>query len=248
MCHDPDSRPPAPPQVGEVAEKVLFTLTSADGSVVNAAFAAPVEPPKAAIVVLPDVRGLHPFYAALTERLAEAGFAAVAIDYFARTAEAPEGGLRGADFEYAPHIEATTPEAIDLDTAAAIAYLRARVGATIPVFTMGFCFGGSNAWRQSASQLDLAGVMGFYGRPDRVGDAADHATKPVLMLIGGADAATSVEDQESLATRMRAAGAEVVSVVFPGAPHSFFDRSFDEWSGACEESWRQILEFTGRLS
>ncbi len=243
MCHDPESRPPAPPQVGAVAESALLTLTAADGASLSAAYSLPATPPKAAIVVLPDVRGLHGYYVALTGRLAEAGFAAVAIDFFARTAGLAEDGVRGSDFDYAPHIEETTPEAIDLDTAAAIDYVRSRTTADIPVFTLGFCFGGSNAWRQSAGSLDLGGVMGFYGQPQRVGDAAQHAAKPVLMLIAGDDFLTPVEDQLALASVMRLAGADVVDVVLPGAPHSFFDRSSTEWSSACDESWRQIIAF-----
>lgn len=243
MCHDPDSRPPLPPHVGEVAESSLLTLTAGDGVELSAALALPVEPASAAIVVLPDVRGLHGFYAALTTRLAEAGFAGVAIDYFARTAGLADSGVRTADFEYAPHIAATTPAAIDLDTAAAIDCIRSRTTPEIPVYTLGFCFGGSNAWRQSAGSLDLAGVMGFYGQPVRVGSAADHAALPALMLIAGNDVATTVADQQALAARMRKAGADVVDVVFPAAPHSFFDRNYSEWSAACDESWRQIITF-----
>ena len=37
------------------------------------------------VVILPDVRGLHPYYEALAVRFAEAGFHAVAFDYFGRT-------------------------------------------------------------------------------------------------------------------------------------------------------------------
>ena len=39
-----------------------------------------------AIVILPDVRGLHPYYEELALRFAEAGIDALAIDYFGRTA------------------------------------------------------------------------------------------------------------------------------------------------------------------
>ena len=31
-----------------------------------------------------------------------------------------------------------------------------------PVFTIGFCFGGSNSWHQAANGLGLAGAIGFY--------------------------------------------------------------------------------------
>ena len=49
------------------------------------------------MVVLPDVRGLHPYYVELAERFAEAGIPAVAIDYFGRTAGVEP--TRGDEFE-----------------------------------------------------------------------------------------------------------------------------------------------------
>ena len=86
MCHDHDSRPPAPPRIGDVAERGVLTLTSADGTEFSAAYAAPAAQPRVGVVLLPDIRGLHPYYVALAERFAEAGAATVAIDYFGRTA------------------------------------------------------------------------------------------------------------------------------------------------------------------
>jgi carboxymethylenebutenolidase len=32
--------------------------------------------------------------------------------------------------------------------------------------------------------------------------------------------------------------------IYEGAPHSFFDRSFDQWKDACDDAWRRILAFT----
>ena len=252
MCHDHDSRPPAPPRTGEVAERGTLTLTSADGTEFSAAYAAPAQPGGAGVVILPDIRGLHPYYVALAERFAEAGLAAVAIDWFGRTAGLAGGasgmGTREADFDWQTHIPQTTPEGIDADVAAAFGYLRERTRPDLPVVTVGFCFGGSHSWRQSAGTLDLAACIGFYGRPAVVDGAADRARRPVLMLIGGADAATPVEDQLALADRMRAAGAEVETAVYDGAPHSFFDRAFGEWQEACADAWRRILTLTDRVA
>ncbi len=58
-------RPPAAPRSGEVAERGTLTLTSSDGTQFSAAYAAPAGPPGAGVVILPDVRGLHPYYVAL---------------------------------------------------------------------------------------------------------------------------------------------------------------------------------------
>ena len=249
MCHDPDSRPPAPPRTGDVAERGTLTLTSADGTQFSAAFATPAQPPSAGVVILPDVRGLHPYYVALAERFAQAGLAAVAIDWFGRTAGTCDStGTRPADFEWKSHVEQTTEEGIDADLAAALDYLRGRTRADLPVVTVGFCFGGSHSWRQSGGSLPVAGCMGFYGRTSRVGEAATRASRPTLMLIAGADHATPVEDSMALAETMRAAGAEVETVVFDGAPHSFFDRAFGDWAQACDDAWSRMLAFTDQVA
>ncbi|WP_369138569.1 dienelactone hydrolase family protein [Modestobacter versicolor] len=248
MCHDHDSRPPAPPRSGDVAERGTLTLTAADGTEFSAAYAAPATTPRAGVVVLPDIRGLHPYYVALAERFAEAGLAAVAVDYFGRSAGPAETGSREEDFDWQAHIPQTAPAGVDADTTAAIDYLRSRTEPGLPVVTVGFCFGGSHAWRQSAGDLDLAGSAGFYGRPGMVGGAAAAARKPVVMIIAGADSATPVEEQLELAATMRAAGAEVDDVVYQGAPHSFFDRAFGEWSEACQDAWEHVLALTDRVS
>ncbi|MGY1843543.1 dienelactone hydrolase family protein [Modestobacter sp. SYSU DS0875] len=248
MCHDHDSRPPAPPRSGDVAERGSLTLTAADGTEFTAAFAAPAGPARAGVVVLPDIRGLHPYYVALAERFAEAGLPAVAIDYFGRTAGVAATGSREEDFDWQSHIPQTTAEGVDADTAAAAAYLRSRTDPALPVVTVGFCFGGSHAWRQSGGDLDIAGSAGFYGRPSMVGDAAQRAAKPVVMIIAGADSATPVEEQRQLAATMRAAGADVDDVVYEGAPHSFFDRAFGEWAEACDDAWRHVLALTDRVA
>ena len=54
----------------------------------------------------PDVRGLYRFYEELALRFAERGYAAVAIDYFGRTAGV---GKRDDDFPYTEHVAQTTP-------------------------------------------------------------------------------------------------------------------------------------------
>jgi carboxymethylenebutenolidase len=110
MCHDHDSRPPAPPRTGDVRERGVLTLTSGDGTEFSAAYAAPADTPDVGVVVLPDIRGLHPYYVALAERFAETGAVAVAIDWFGRSAGVcGDPGTRGEGFDWQTHIPQTTP-------------------------------------------------------------------------------------------------------------------------------------------
>ncbi|MGF1426230.1 dienelactone hydrolase family protein [Kitasatospora sp. LaBMicrA B282] len=239
MCHPTDSRPPGVENPGEVEQHGPIELTSADGTVFNAYRALPAQPNGRSVVILPDVRGVHPYYQDLAQRFAEAGYAAVAVDYYGRTAGL---GDRGDDFPWADHFPKIDAAQVAQDVQAAAAHL-AEV-APGPVFTVGFCFGGSQSWRLSAADLGLAGVIGFYGAPGLVQDVIGDMSAPLLLLIAGADVATPQEDFAAFAGQLTDAGRTFEMQVYEGAPHSFFDRGFGEWQEACSDAWRRIQAFT----
>ena len=160
MCFELDSLPPIPRLSGAAVSHEDLVLEAADGTRFAAFAAYPDEPSGAGVVVLPDVRGLYRFYEEVALRFAERGIAAVAIDYFGRTAGV---GKRGDDFEYGEHFQQTTPDAVQADVRAAVEHLRAS-GSTA-IFTVGFCFGGRNSWLAAAGGHGLAGAVGFYGMP-----------------------------------------------------------------------------------
>lgn len=242
MCHGDDARPPQPPVAGTVAESGDLALTARDGNRLMAFRARAGQPTGVGMVVLPDIRGLHDFYKELAARFAEAGIDAVAIDYFGRTAG---DGARDESFVFRPHVDATTPEGIAADAAAAIAYLRSpEGGAAERVFTVGFCFGGSNSWRQSAAQPGLAGAIGFYGQPARARDKITEMKAPLLILVAGEDH-TPVAEFELFDRQLTEANVPHEMVVYEGAPHSFFDRTFAQHQDACADAWRRILAFVG---
>src|SRR5207248_8386886 len=144
---------------------------------------------------------------------AEAGVHAVAIDYFGRTAGTES---RAEDFDFMSHVKQTTAEGIAADVGAAIAYLRsAEGGRAASIFTVGFCFGGSASWRQSAQQPDLAGAIGFYGRPERARDVISGMKAPLLLLVAGADQATTPEDNAAFDRELTNAKVPHKSVVYP---------------------------------
>jgi len=198
------------------------------------------------MVVMPDVRGLHQFYKELAQRFAEAGIDAVAIDYFGRTAGI---GDRSEGFEYMPHVEKTTQENIAADVAAAMAHLKSKDGGAVKsVFTVGFCFGGSSSWNQSALNPGLSGCIGFYGRPARSEPYISKMKAPLLLLVAGADAATPVDVARELERRLSTEGVPHEMHVYEGAPHSFFDRAFAQWKDACDDAWRRMLDFVKKHS
>jgi len=245
MCYSDDARPPLPPVGGAASDHGDLTLKASDGNELGAYFARAAKPTGAGMVVMPDVRGLHKFYKELAQRFAEAGIDAVAIDYFGRTAGI---GERGEGFEYMPHVEKTTPEGISADVAAAAAYLKSKDGGAVKsVFTVGFCFGGSSSWNQSAMGHGLNGCIGFYGRPERSLQYLPKMEAPLLLLIAGADF-TPQEAFHDFDQKLTAAKVPHEMHIYEGAPHSFFDRNFAEWKDACEDAWRRILAFVEKNS
>jgi carboxymethylenebutenolidase len=249
MCFDLDSAPPVPDIAGAAVSHEDLVLTAADGNRFATFLALPEEQAKAGIVILPDVRGLYRFYEELALRFAERGYAAIALDYFGRTAGTSK---RDDDFEYPPHVDQTTDDGVQADTRAAVEHLR-DLGVS-SVFTVGFCFGGRASWVAAASGHGLAGAVGFYGSPTRerggpsVVQRAAQVEAPILALQAGADQGITADDNAELRRALSEAGVEHDVVTYDGAPHSFFDRKQEEFAAASDDAWHRTLEFVDRHS
>jgi carboxymethylenebutenolidase len=238
MCFDLDSSPPIPVIRGAAVSHEDLTLRAADGNTFVAFAAMPDEQARVGVVILPDVRGLYRFYEELALRFAERGYAAIAFDYFGRTAGAEK---RGEEFGYRPHVERTTAATVQADVAACIAYLRGHGAERI--FTVGFCFGGRHSWLAAADQAGLVGAVGFYGRPAEAAARAGEVKAPILALQAGADQNITAEDNAAFERALGAAGVEHELVTYDGAPHSFFDRKQEEFADASEDAWAKVLTF-----
>jgi len=241
MCCTNEARPPLPPIMGGSTDEGDLVLTAADGNRFRAYAARTATPTGAGVVVIPDPRGVHPFYKDLVRRFAQAGMDSVVIDYIDRSAGMSE---RPENFDLRAAIGHTKPDLIAADVAAGIAYLRSQAGGAVEsVFTVGFCFGGAQSWRQSAAQPGLNGSIGFYGIPSRVRDVIPQMRAPLLLLLAGNDQATTQEDFAQFDRELTHAGVAHQMVVYEGAPHSFFDRSFEQHKDASADAWRQVLTF-----
>ena len=245
MCHDHDSRPPIRPIAGGALDSREVTRTASDGTRLTAFEARAATPSGAAIVVLPDVRGLHAFYVELALRFAENGIDAVAIDWFGRTAGL---GLRKEGFDHTTHIGEVDWRGVSADIAAGAAHAKTLAGS---VFTIGFCFGGRNAFLSTTLGLGLAGAIGMYGPPVGAGrggspapvDVAGEIASPILGLFGGADESIPPAAIAAFDVALTGAGVEHQLKAYPGAPHSFFDRKADQYADASADAWQEILDF-----
>lgn len=249
MCHPPGSLPPDPPsdlrRISGGAGGADVILTSEDGARFRGYLATARG--EAGVVIAPDVRGLHHFYEELAERFAEAGVSAVAFDYFGRTAGADR---RPDDFPWKDHVPLTRPATVQADVASAAGHLRGATDAR-RIYVLGFCFGGRTAFHAAADQGELAGVIGFYGRlstrPGEEGTApADRAARmraPVLGLFGGADPGIPEAEVRAFDAALESAHVAHHIETYPGAPHSFFDRTYADHRDACDDAWRRVLAF-----
>jgi len=257
MCSGYDAHPPELPddvrltRIAGGAGAEIVELVSADGARFSAALAEAPEPTSGGVVILPDRRGLGPFYIELAERFAQAGQHAIAIDFFGRTA-----GLlpRDNEFEFGPHLEATTLEGLHNDISAALHALRGRVHLDT-VATVGFCFGGMHSFLAGAdADLGLDSVVGFYGALNsprfKIATPIERAAEirvPVLGIFGGADHLIPTDAVREFEHRLSEAGVEREIVIYDDAPHSFFDCEYEQHAAACQDAWRRVLGFLRRI-
>ena len=249
MCFDHDSRPPIVPDPSGMRDATDVVLESPDGNRFAAYVARAAHPTGAGIVILPDVRGLHTYYRELTERFAEHGVDAIAFDYFGRTAGLTD---RGPEFDYRPHVGATTWAGLSADIRVAVDHLL-DVAEIERLFATGFCMGGRLTFLTAGMDLGMTGVIGFYGWPVGKGisdipapaDLASTFTCPVLGIFGGADEGIPATVVSEFETALAKAGVEHCITTYEGAPHSFFDRKAAEFADASDRAWAETLGFMG---
>ncbi len=268
MCYALDSEPPIPVSAMPAATSERLVLGSADGTSFMAFHARPRSPSGKAIVILPDVRGLHHFYEELALRFAEIGVEALAIDYFGRTAGTDP---RDESFDHQPHVAQMTWAGTSADIRAAVAFLRAQgpQGANAPgaapgsgsrsaarptdgsLYTIGFCMGGRLSFLSATLDLGTDGVIGFYGFPAGPSrndtpaplDLIDRVEGRVLGIFGGADQAIPVEGVYAFRDALSERGIANEIVVEPDAPHGFFDRKSAEFAAQSDDAWSRVRRF-----
>lgn len=247
MCVDHDAQLPALPPGTHQARSERLTLTATDRNVFDALHAEPSDYSGTSVIVLPDVRGLFNFYEELAVRFAQEGHRSLAVDYFGRTAGT---GPRENDFPYMDHVAQVNSDGFHADLAAAIAFLMTKDPQT-RIFTVGFCFGGNMAWASATGNNDVAGAIGFYGKPEAdrpvgdgpIWDRCHLISCPVLSIFGGDDPGIPAENIDRLKEAMEQAGVDYQTITYAEAPHSFFDRTQDDHSDAALDAWNRMTRF-----
>jgi carboxymethylenebutenolidase len=219
----------------------------------------PAGPPRAGVLVLPEIFGINPWVRSVAGRLAQAGYAALAVPLFSRTAPALELGYSADAVAVGrAHKERTTaPQLLaDLERAgdwllAAHPELPAGLGC------VGFCFGGHVAMLAASlpavrASCDCYGAGVVTGRPGGGAPTLDGvAVSParLLCLCGSEDALIPPSDVGAIGEALTAANAqrppsEAHRLLTLPAGHGFLCEARDDFRPeAAAVGWRELLAF-----
>lgn len=167
--------------------------------------------PLAGLVVVQEIFGVNAHIREVADRFAGMGFAVMAPALFDRAEPEVDLGYEAADAARGREIRGKVSWDLSLlDIAAAAAAVRGagRVG------VIGYCWGGSMAWR-SAARVPVDAAVCYYGA--QIVDYIEEKPKcPALLVFGDEDA--SIPPAAIMA--IRAAHPGVAVEVYPG-PHGF---------------------------
>ncbi len=218
-------------------------LTASDGHVFTAHRADPTVAPRGGVVVIQEVFGVNGHIRDVADRLATAGFVAIAPALFDRV----ERGIElGYDAEGTTRGRAIAWDelAIDqplLDLTATADALAAELGGAARVGAVGFCYGGMLAAAlASRAPEHLAAAVAYYPSQAAQRLTDDQVRRPLLLHLGNEDRGVTPADGDQLEARWP--GAEVHR--YDGAHHGFnCDRRPTFHPSAAAAAWERTLAF-----
>jgi carboxymethylenebutenolidase len=249
----------ATPVAGEVITTPIDGLKVTEGQVPSGDFRVPIyeaHPAAAgkypAVLVIPEIFGMHQHIKDITHRFAREGFLGITFEPYAR-----EGGvLNLPDIAAVRKVVDPVPDARvmgDLD--ALLAYVKKHPAARADrIGVTGFCRGGLYTLLFAAHSPDMKAAVPWYGqiKPAKtpgvrtVGpiDVAARISAPVLGLYGAEDAGIPVADVKEMEAALKAAGKTAEFVIYPGAPHAFYaDYRPSYRAEAAKDAWGRCIAF-----
>jgi carboxymethylenebutenolidase len=182
------------------------------------------------VVVVHEGNGISSQLLRVCQRLAHQGYAALAPDLYFRA-----GGTEAQAL--LPLMRTLTVEQAGADIEEAMGRLRAEGSDAVGV--IGFCMGGTFAYRTALSSPTCEAAVAFYGA--QIAGELGQPRCPTLLLFGDRDRYISGPDIEAVVVHHPDA------VVYGGARHGFMrDGSDDYHEEAATDGWRRMMEFLGR--
>ena len=187
----------------------------------------------------------------VTERLAEAGYAAVAMDVYGEGKLTTDAAMANMWMEQVLADQDMLMARCRLilnDFSDQLAVDGDNLGA------IGFCFGGKIVLDMAREGMPLKAVATFHGNPSPKQPADEKFTAKVLVAHGRDDSMVSMEAIEGLKKELDSADVDYTIDVYDGAKHGFTNPNADERAAkndvdlgynetAAKQSWENMLEF-----
>ena len=185
--------------------------------------------------------GWRPIYGELARSLADSGFVALALDYYAEVGPA---AIRSPEkLEKWPAYQAAVRRAVEYERSLPLVEAR-------PVGLVGFSRGAFLAVSVASSILGVGAVVDFYGGGGGGVDSLEREVEdlpPLLILHGDADGIVPASFAHNLADAVAASGGEVETHLYPGVGHAFnlpHSSTFSE--PAARDAWARTVGFLRR--
>jgi carboxymethylenebutenolidase len=165
------------------------------------------------VIVIQEWWGVNDHIRSIVDRLASAGFVALAPDLFhgAVTADATEAMRLMTELDGDRSMD---------EIAGAVTFLAGHPRGNGKVGIIGFCMGGAFALRAAANIPELAAAVPFYGLPDSKKADTSKIRCPVLGHYAAKDQFVKAERALAIQDEMRARGQEIEIHVYD-ADHAF---------------------------
>jgi carboxymethylenebutenolidase len=230
-----------------VATTAQITIETADGAM-PAHAASPDGSPRGGILVVQEAFGVTAHIEGVADRLADAGWYAIAPALFHRQGSPV---LAYDDFESVmPLMSELSAEGLAVDVAAAFDHLEQSGLAPSHIGVVGFCMGGSVTFFAATSRAVGAAVtfygggvdQGRFGLPSLVEQAPNLKT-PWLGLYGDVDKGIPIEEVEHLRAAISGAPVATEIVRYADADHGFNcnDRPSVFNPSAAADAWQRTL-------
>ena len=214
-------------------------LTASDGFQFGGYRADPAGTAGAAVVVIQEIFGVNHHIRAVCDRLAGAGYVAIAPSIFDRIEPNFQSGYSPDEIAVARKFVASPDWAAMLrDTQSAIDAVK-NVG---PVGIIGFCLGGSVAYAAATKLTGLSAAIGYYGGAI-VRFADDRPKVPTQLHFGEKDTGIPLTDVETI----RSKRPDVEIHIYPGAQHGFnCDERASYDKASADIAWPRSLDFLAK--
>lgn len=221
-------------------------ISTADGATFNGHLALPASGHGAGVLLIQEIFGVNAYIRDVASRLAGLGYVTLAPDLFWRIQPGVDiDSSDPANIEPAIGIAGQWDPELGLgDLGAALQHLHDLDEVTGAVAVVGFCFGGTQAFR-IAKELEPACAVGYYGSgiADMLDDLHD-ITCPTMLHFGGQDDFIPNEQVDAV----KAAAADnhhLVIHVHEGAGHAFDNHLAPHFSQpeAAAAAWTETASF-----